>query len=138
MTKILNLTNTISVIHNNFSYNGKHVEVINIRRKEIENIWDARNLWGHTDTEQLMDNLPALSELAHKCCDSSYLGVLAGVFEGGFERIYKYHETFSYKCAEIIGSSCKRERIKAFVGIRQMDKIYILHKVPLSVKLLIL
>lgn len=138
MTNILNLMNNTKIIYKKFSHEGKLVDIINLRRKEIDEIWEVRNIFGRIDTEGLMDRLPSLSEIASQCCDDRYTGVLVGICDAGFRGICKYHESFSYKCAEIISSSCKRERIKAFVGIRQMDEIYILHEVPLSVKLLVL
>lgn len=133
--KILNLT---SIIHNgNFSHDGSFTEIVNIKRNNIEKIWEARNAWGHIDTERLMDQLPDLVEVASECCDGHYLGVLAGVFDGGFGGLCRYHESFGYKCAEIISAHSSRQRLRSFVGIKHSG-IYILHQVPLSVKLLVL
>src|SRR5690625_4098696 len=125
MTKILNLTSEVLCL--DFSYDGKQVEVMNIRRSEIEKIWEIRNIWDHIDTEELIVIIPKLSEVASRCCDISYLGVLVATCYSGFAGICRDHESFSYKCAEIIGSYCKRERLLSFVFIKHAD-IYILHE----------
>lgn len=134
--KLLNLTNDKKNILKSFSYEGDKVELINLKRSEIEKIWDPKKIFGRTDTEDLMDNLPALAEVASQCCDNTYTGSLVGICENGFKGLLNYHERFNYKCAEIISSHLNRKRLKSFVGINHAG-IYILIEAPIRADLLI-
>lgn len=137
MIKLLNLTSNNKIIYENFSYEGKLVTIVNSKREEINKIYKAPTIFGRIDTEQFMDNLPPLSEIAEACCDSSYHGILTGICDDGFDNISSYHESFGYKCSEIISNYCNRKRLKTFIGIRHIN-VYILVHAPIRVEILTL
>ncbi len=137
MVKLLNLTSDDKIICEKLSYKGQSVKLINLSRKEVNNIYRAPTIFGRIDTEQFMDNLPPLVDIASKHCDSSYLGVLTGICDTGFKNISSYHESFYYKCSEIISNRCNRRLLKSFIGIRHID-VYILVDAPLRVEILTL